>query len=432
MHCISCEILLEKWIKKIPWVILHDISWKKWYIEVNYETDMQYDAIVQVIEESNFSLLDWTSQDSWDFKVLKNIVFILAMVVVLMIFYILNYSFDLYSYLPDTNTLGYGWAFLVWIIASISTCLAITGGIIIWFGKFIDSTHSKIWHIKVQLWFQLWRVLWFFLLGWILWLTGQLINISFSFTGILSFLMWILFIYMGLYIYGILPSLSRAWIHMPKSFAAKVEKLWKPQYAPLVWALTFFIPCWFTQTLQLMAVASGSFVAGGLIMLFFALGTFPVLFSVWLGSSYFNDKKAPILNTIIAWILILFWVFTLWNSYNLLSYYVPSSSDISEQMVVEQIENSGEVKEIKVSHNGWNTQPRDVILEKWHNYRVVVSPTSNGRGCMSTQLIPKLKSKVSYVREGENIVYNFTSDMSGTFEMVCGSMGMLQGRIIIK
>jgi sulfite exporter TauE/SafE len=361
----------------------------------------------------------------------EKILWIIIAILIAVIFLMLSKIFDLYKYIPDTNTLSFSGAFLVWIIASLSTCLAITGGIIIWFSKYMDATHSVLWHIKVQLWFQVGRILWFFLLGGILWLTGQLLNISFSFTGVFTFVIWILLLYMWCNILGILPSLSKFGVHMPKGFAHKIEALWKPQYAPIVWALTFFLPCGFTQTMQLLAVSSGSFWSWWLVMLFFALGTFPVLWAVWLGSSYFNDKKLPLLNTLIASILIFFWITTLSNSYNLLAFSAPSSRSVVEQEKWAE-QNNLPTETIKVWHDGWNTDPMDIVLEKGKNYKVVITPETNGKWCMSTQLIPKLKSKVSYVRQGEDIIYDLNNPLSGTYEIVCASMWMLQWRIIIK
>ena len=429
MHCVSCEILLEKELKNIKWVNFVMISHKKWIMEINYKTEDAYDKVVKAIEKNNFKVVTEAEKENKMSNILSNIIALLVVVILL----IFSQLFDLYKYIPDTSTLSYTGAFLVWIIASVSTCLAITWGIIIWFSKYIDSAHTSMWHLKVQIGFQLWRVLWFFLLWGLLWLTGQIISISFSFTAILIFAIWILLLYMWLNILWILPSLSRFWVHMPKSFAAKIERLWKPQYAPIVWALTFFLPCWFTQTMQLLAISSGSFWMGWFVMLAFALGTFPALFSVWLGSSYFNDKKLPILNKIIAAILVFFGIVTLSNSYNLLSFYGPSKNNDQEiQEVAQQQENNIGQEVIRVWHDGWNTVPSEIVLEKWKNYKLIVTPETNGRGCMSTQLIPKLKSKVSYVRKWEEIVYDINNPFPGSYEIVCASMWMLQGTIIVK
>ena len=50
-------------------------------------------------------------------------------------------------------------------------------------------------------------------------------------------------------------------------------------------AATFFLPCGFTQVVQLMALSSGSPVTGGAMMALFALGTTPGLFAVGMAAA---------------------------------------------------------------------------------------------------------------------------------------------------
>jgi sulfite exporter TauE/SafE len=54
----------------------------------------------------------------------------------------------------------------------------------------------------------------------------------------------------------------------------------------LLGGLTFFLPCGFTQALQLYVLAKGDVLTGGLILLAFALGTLPALLSLSALSSF--------------------------------------------------------------------------------------------------------------------------------------------------
>ncbi len=429
MHCISCEMILEKELKKLTWVQLLMISYKKWIMEIDYERESDYEKVIKIIEKNWYKVNQINS--TWNNNMITNIIALLIVIILFMF----TWLFDSIKYIPDTSTLSYSWALLVWLIASISTCLAVTGWLIIWFSKYIDSTNTTNWHIKVQLWFQLWRIIWFFLLGWLLWLTWKLFSLSFSIWSILTFFVWIILLYIWLNILWILPSISRFWIHMPKSFASKIEKLWKPEYAPIAWVLTFFLPCWFTQAMQLLAVSSWSFIWGGLIMLFFVIGTFPVLFSLWLGSSYFEWKKFPIFNKIIAAVLIFFWLITVSNSYNLLNF---SSTSNNTNQVTQNKESTNtetinnDVEEITVWFDWYQMDPKELVLEKWKNYKITVLPSENGKWCMSTQTIPKLSSKVSYILKWQAITYDINNAKQWEYDVVCGTMWMWQWVIIVK
>jgi sulfite exporter TauE/SafE len=63
----------------------------------------------------------------------------------------------------------------------------------------------------------------------------------------------------------------------------------------LVGVGTFFLPCGFTQAMQVVALSSGSFFSGFLIMTTFALGTLPMLALLSFGSASFSQSKhAPL------------------------------------------------------------------------------------------------------------------------------------------
>lgn len=434
MHCISCEVILEKELKDIPGITLLMVSHKKWLMEIEYDTEANYKKVVKAIEKNHFKVVeqDWKIKNNNSENIFLLNIIALMLVVIL---FISTKLFNFNTYIPDTSSINYLSAILLWVVASVSTCLAITWGIIIGFSKYFDKEKSFLWHLKVQTWFQAWRIIWFFVMGWILWSIGQIFSINFALTWILTLIVWVFLIYMGLNILWIFPSISKFGIHMPKSFVSKIEWLWEPKHAPIVWALTFFLPCGFTQSMQILAISSGSFFVGGLVMMFFALWTFPVLYSLGLGSSYFTNKKFVLLNTIIWAIVIFFWIFSISNSYKLVNF---SSLFSNETTVSQNIWdttwkiNNAELEIVKVSHNWFATVPNKINLNAWGNYKVIITPTSNWLGCMFSQVIPKLSNKVSQVKKWVDIVYEIYDAKPGTYDIVCGSMWMQQWQIVIN
>jgi sulfite exporter TauE/SafE len=83
----------------------------------------------------------------------------------------------------------------------------------------------------------------------------------------------------------------------------------------LVGVATFFLPCGFTQSMQLYTLTTGSFLRGGLTMLFFALGTLPALLLVSFSSfSIKNSSKSGVLFKTAGLIVIMFAMFNLVTS----------------------------------------------------------------------------------------------------------------------
>ena len=153
-------------------------------------------------------------------------------------------------------------------------------------------------------------------LGGLLGSIGSKINYSLSFTGYLTVVIALIMFYIGLQILGIVPNITKLGFHLPKIFSRKIDDIDGngSHFAPvLLGILTFFLPCGFTQSMQLAAVVSSSFITGALIMGFFALGTLPVLFSVGLGSTYAKKERMRLFNQIIG-VVILFFAFYSFNS----------------------------------------------------------------------------------------------------------------------
>ena len=109
-------------------------------------------------------------------------------------------------------------------------------------------------------------------------------------SGILMILASLIMIVLGLQMLNLFPWLKRLQPRMPKFLAHKIHDLTEKEVkggAFILGASTFFLPCGFTQALQLYVLAKGSFVTGvthdaGV----FAAGTLPALISLSMVSSF--------------------------------------------------------------------------------------------------------------------------------------------------
>ena len=173
-------------------------------------------------------------------------------------------------------------AFLVGLVASVSTCLAVVGGLVL----SVSATYAhegRGW--RPQAWFHVGRFLGFFLLGGLLGVLGEVMQIGIYGSAVLGIIASVVMLVLGIHLLDVtkrvraftLPSgLSRALT----SFAHKAGTI-----APvLLGMVTFFLPCGFTQSMQIVALSSGDFLTASLIMTLFALGTFPVLALLSFGS----------------------------------------------------------------------------------------------------------------------------------------------------
>jgi sulfite exporter TauE/SafE len=186
-------------------------------------------------------------------------------------------------------------SFIIGLIASVSSCLAIVGGLVLSLSAKISE--DNVSDTKTFILFHIGRLVSFALLGGLLGLLGNAIGINFTFTAILGIIASLIMLALGFNLVGIF-SINKVTLHAGifqkiNSFFRKIEH--KTLTPLLIGFGTFFLPCGFTQSMQFVALSSGSFMTGMLVMLAFALGTLPVLAFLSFGSASFaHSKYAPL------------------------------------------------------------------------------------------------------------------------------------------
>lgn len=422
MHCKACEMLVENKLNEIDWVKVKKVSSKTW--EVSFE--IKDEKNLKIVKDSIIEL--W--YEIWKKTKMKNsfmdyiIMFLLFIIVWILI--LLFKDISLFDNILKVENYSFLIIILIWIVASMSSCLAITWWIILGFSKYIDTSKWISSHLKIQWMFHIWRILWFFILGWILWSIWSYIWWFGSLNKVLLLIAWILMFYMWLNMLWIVPSITKLWLSMPKSIWNKILNVKNPIFTPVVWALTFFLPCWFTQSMQVLAASSWSFLAWALTMTAFAIWTFPILFLVWVGNSYFKDKNLDMVNKVIWVIVVYFWIFILSGFSNMINFNVSSNSEPTTQ----NTENLVEYKEVSVTHDGWWFE--EIVLEWAKNYKLTINPTSDWLGCMYALTIPWIDENEYPVKKWVPIVIDIKNPKPGKYKAVCTAMWMRHGNIIIK
>jgi sulfite exporter TauE/SafE/copper chaperone CopZ len=177
----------------------------------------------------------------------------------------------------NTEEMTYGTAFFIGIVASVSSCMAVVGGLVLSMSATFDKEGDRI---KPQLLFHIGRLVSFFLLGGMIGAIGSAFQLNAFGNFFLSFLVGIVMLVMGINLLDVFHGAKRFQIAMPKVLskqALKASNMAHTVTPLLVGVATFFLPCGFTQAMQVYALSTGNFLVGGFTMLFFSLGTFPAL-----------------------------------------------------------------------------------------------------------------------------------------------------------
>lgn len=291
-HCASCKILIEDILNEQPFVVKSNVNLKNETVEVEINAEQNIDEIATIltdkIKSNGYSLsvekkLNKNKEDDVIWKAIP------IGLVFLVLFFILQKSGIL--------NLGIGGkttpitSFIVGLIASVSSCLAIVGGLVLSLSAKISE--DNISDTKTFILFHTGRLVSFALLGGVLGLIGNAIGISFTFSAILGIVASIVMLLLGLNLVGVFKKSN---VTLPSGVFNFFRKVEHKTLTPLIIGFaTFFLPCGFTQAMQVAAISSGSFMSGLLIMFAFALGTLPVLSILSFGSASFaHGKHAPL------------------------------------------------------------------------------------------------------------------------------------------
>jgi len=209
----------------------------------------------------------------------------------------------------------YGTAFVIGIIASLSSCMAVVGGLLL----SMSATFAKEGDtIKPQVMFHVGRIVSFFVLGGVIGAIGSAFTLSTSASFILGLIIGLVMLILGINLLDVFPWAKKFQPSMPKfvsKYAHGVSKHHHTITPILVGIATFFLPCGFTQSMQLYSLTTGSFISGAFTMLSFALGTLPVLALVSFSSlSIKNSSKSGIFFKSAGLVVIMFSLFNIINS----------------------------------------------------------------------------------------------------------------------
>ncbi|HAS80783.1 MAG: hypothetical protein UR25_C0003G0015 [Candidatus Nomurabacteria bacterium GW2011_GWE1_32_28] len=291
-HCASCKILIEDILNEQSFVVKSNVNLKNETVDVEMNTEQNIDEIATIladkIKPNGYSLsvekkLNKNKEDDVIWKAIP------IGLVFLVLFFILQKSGILNLGIGGKTTPMT--SFIVGLIASVSSCLAIVGGLVLSLSAKISE--DNISDTKTFILFHTGRLVSFALLGGVLGLIGNAIGISFTFSAILGIVASIVMLLLGLNLVGVFKKSN---VTLPSGVFNFFRKVEHKTLTPLIIGFaTFFLPCGFTQAMQVAAISSGSFMSGLLIMFAFALGTLPVLSILSFGSASFaHGKHAPL------------------------------------------------------------------------------------------------------------------------------------------
>src|SRR5258708_3442952 len=296
MHCPNWEVLIERKFKKQCGVRRFSANHVSGIVDIVHHGALDVGALQSAIGDEEYTVTQLQRKDT-SISELKNTsrdyVEIGGVFVILVGIYLVLKQFDI---LPDRlavpSTISYGLAFVIGVVASISSCIAVTGGLLLAVAAKYNAANpdlTGIQRFKPHIYFNGGRIAYYTILGGAIGALGSTFTLSAETNGLLIILASAVMIVLGLQMLNLFSSLKGLQPRMPKFIAHRIHALSEKETkggALILGAATFFLPCGFTQALQLYVLAKGSVTIGALTMLAFAIGTLPALISLSAVSSF--------------------------------------------------------------------------------------------------------------------------------------------------
>lgn len=316
MHCQSCVILTETELGERPEVTQVKASLKNLSVDVTGDFgDKTPEAIasdLSVVLKPHGYTLTLEKQNHtvrWaDFYIAGPIALVfIALFILLQKLGIVN--------LINASEVSYSTAFIIGLVASVSTCMAVVGGLVLSMSANFAKEGDKT---RPQLFFHVGRLVSFFVLGGVIGALGSAFQLGLAGTFILSLLVAVVLLILGLNLLDIFPWAKKLQPTMPAFIGKRVHGLKNINHTLtpiLIGVATFFLPCGFTQSMQIYTLTTGSFWTGALTMFVYALGTLPVLALLSFSSLGIHKKaQSGIFFKTAGIIVIFFGLFNLINS----------------------------------------------------------------------------------------------------------------------
>lgn len=307
-HCASCKILIEDTLKAEGFVRGVRVNLRRETLEVEVASEeapeVLADMLTEKIKANGYRV-------SLERKVAEKHGDVLWVAVplglgLLVLFFWLQKSgiLDIGLGGPMTPVTG----FVIGLIASVSSCLAVVGGLVLSLAAKLSRDAAGTTRMFVL--FHAGRLIAFAVLGGVLGAIGGAIGVNPTLAGILGLVASTAMLLMGLDLVGVFEKHT---LTLPSGMFHVFKWAGHGAFAPFMLGFaTFFLPCGFTQSMQLSALSSGSFVSGFLILFSFALGTLPVLAFLSFGSASFaRGTHAPLFFKTAGVVVIGFGLFAL-------------------------------------------------------------------------------------------------------------------------
>lgn len=414
MTCSGCERTLEKAVSALEGVRSVGADCQRGLLEVEYRAPCTDEAVAQAVERAGYGVAEGAGRR-------RDGVYLLVIFLGLAVIARQMGWTRIFQAVPTISgeQTGYAALFFIGLLTSVH-CIAMCGGL-----NLAQSMGRGEYHpLRRSILYHLGRLTSYTLIGGILGLIGEKAAITLAVRGAIGLAAGVLMLAMGVCMLGgfSLPGFARLRLPGPVERGLAV---FRTHGAFAVGLVNGLMPCGPLQSMQLYAVAAGSFAAGAAAMFFFCLGTIPLV--LFFGAAAGLLKKSWRRGMLQAGsaLLVLTGLFTVQNNLALAGIMLPGLSGGGGDQTAAVLDGGAQYVATTLRSNGFSDlQVTAGVPVVW----TIQADAESLNGCNNELVLPAFGRQVK-LSEGTTTI-TFTPEEPGEYPYSCW-MGMLRNTITV-
>ena len=318
------------------------------------------------------------------------------------------------------------------LAAGFSTCMALVGGLVLAVAARFAEQHPDVTpgrRLRPHLAFNAGRIGGFALLGAATGALGGTLTLDARAVAILMVVVSVVMGALGLRLTAISPRLSAGGLALPAGVARalrldRAADTYRDRTALLLGAGSFFLPCGFTQAVQVYALSTGSPGRAGVVMALFALGTTPGLLGLGGVTAVVRGAAAERFLRVAGVVVLAFAAVNVHGALIVLAPGLGSFGSQAPTALSDNVTLEGDVQVLRTTQVATGYEPASAAVYVDREVRWVID--SRALSCATSIHAPAIGLS-QLLDLGEN-VFTFTPTTVGTITYTC-AMGMYGGTI---
>ena len=442
MTCRSCEVRIQRSVERLPNVERAVASAVHGRVEVHSSGPVSAAAIAGAIRAAGYEIggTPWFERDRGVWVTAAGGVLLVAFIAVVAT------VTGIASLAAGAGSLDRGGllvALLLGLAAGVSTCMALVGGLVLALSAAFETRRAVsgagdaglVSHMRPALVFMAGRIVGYGVLGAVLGAVGASVTLPPAVTAVLMIAAALVMTVIGARLTGLSPRIAAWSPTLPMGLGRRLGLddgpvgPYSDARAAGLGVASFFMPCGFTQAVQIYALSTGSPFFAGAIMATFAIGTAPGLLALAGLPVVVPARARPTLLRLIGVVVIAFALVNAGAGLRLAGIGLPSLA--GSQVAAAQLPSTAVAPagaQALLTYQGADGySPGNVSIRAGIPTRWTIESSSSST-CAAFLVVPDLGISVT-LHEGQNTI-NLPALRPGTLPYTC-SMGMYGGSITV-